>query len=117
MCDEHVETITCAFNNCYYRYISRIEQNNRIKRVKSDWIRVGDFYSRFNEDNQVSYASLVIETKSINNGSCFSLTEPIGCIYCLCKFDLNDADLVEKVTFDRVDYFHENCKNDLEEKL
>lgn len=117
MCNEYVKPITCAFNNCYYRYIARIEKRNRVQKIKSDWIQVDNYYSRFNEDNQVSYASLVIETKQINEWDrYYNLTEPVGCCYCLSKFESKDTDLVKKNSKEKV-YFHLSCKSDLEKRL
>lgn len=118
ICRQHVKPLACAFNNCYYRYIATIEEQNQEKRrVKSEWKQVGNYYSRFSEKNQANYASLVIEAKPINMYDMgYNLTEPVGCVYCLRKYEANDQELIWDCGYNSVSYYHANCKNDLEKK-
>ena len=63
VCKKFVKPLTCAFNNCTWKHIGRRMTQNGSEIQKSDWANVGDEYFRFNESNQVEWASLVLETK------------------------------------------------------
>lgn len=75
--------ITCAFNNCEYRYFAIKETSQGPVKQKLEWKKVDDNYHRFDESNQASYASLVIETKFEDYDQ--KVTEEIECKICLSK--------------------------------
>jgi hypothetical protein len=47
MCEQHVKTTTCAFNNCEWRsYGMKRLPSGKTERTKSDWKACGDSYFR-----------------------------------------------------------------------
>lgn len=75
MCDCYVKLITCAFNNCEFRYFAFKETTMGLSKEKSEWKRVDDNYHRFDESNQASYNSLLIETKYHHFHEIYKFTE------------------------------------------
>lgn len=94
ICDEYVKPLTCAFNNCQYRYLSVGDANDGVKKIKSDWVQVENNYNRFDESKQISYKSLVIETKAGSKYSNYvnsdGLTKKVDCQHCLSSHESGD---------------------------
>ena len=63
MCNNYVKPVTCALNNCSWRYLGSKETPTGYENIKSEWAEIKDHYYRFNEDDEVTWSSLVIETK------------------------------------------------------
>ena len=63
VCNMFVKPLLCALNNCSWRYLGIKESPNGNEKIKSEWQEVKDHYYRFNEEGQVNWTSLVIETK------------------------------------------------------
>jgi hypothetical protein len=100
MCQKYVKALTCGFNNCEYRYAGIQETTTGKKKIMSDWKKVGDVYSRFDEDNKSEYASLVIEVKCGDN----SITVEYKCVICL------DSNTRRKYALQSCGHkFHEDC--------
>jgi hypothetical protein len=71
-CDQKLPNIpiTCAFNNCKWKYDGVMIVNGRdTKRVSSDWKVVGDQYYRFKESNTANWAELILHIAINTNGS------------------------------------------------
>ncbi len=79
LCKNHVMAVTCAFNNCEYRYKSIVDTKNGLDKKGETWKEVNDYYYRFDESNSLKYSSLVIETKIGKN----SITREFECGICL----------------------------------
>ena len=105
MCKVYVKPLTCAFNNCEYRYLAVKETDNGLQKIKSEWVEVGNNYTRFDEDDQSTYSSLVIETKYSRWGkSSYSTTYDIDCKFCLSK--------KRDISNEAKGCFHQSCKDD-----
>ena len=106
LCKKHVKAVTCAFNNCEYKYISMIDTDNGLVKKESGWEEVKDVYYRFDETKSLRYSSLVIETKIGNN----SITCEFECGICLSssqnKFDNPNKNVRELSCKHK---FHEAC--------
>ena len=65
ICDEYAKPITCAFNNCKFRYVGIKITSNGLERVKGDWIECDDNYYRFDakEHGTADWSRLVLECK------------------------------------------------------
>jgi hypothetical protein len=67
-CFEYVGPTTCAFNNCYWRYEGRIQDdiNTPPKSVLADWKHADNAYHRFNESvsGTVQWLKLIIEAST-----------------------------------------------------
>ena len=66
ICDEYVKPITCAFNNCKFRYVGIKDSSNGLERVKGDWIECDDNYYRFDpeEHGTANWSRLVLECQA-----------------------------------------------------
>jgi len=84
ICQKYVKPITCALNNCEYRYIAIEETINGLEKVKSDWKNIDNSYHRFDENKKADYSSLVIETR--NSSWNQNITENFSCSSCVLKF-------------------------------
>ena len=84
ICQKYVKPITCALNNCEYRYIAIKETINGLEKVKSDWKKIENSYHRFDENKKADYSSLVIETR--NSSFNQNITENFSCSSCVLKF-------------------------------
>jgi ubiquitin len=76
ICRQHVETTTCAFNNCHYRFFGiKKLPNGGHERFKSDWKEAYDSYYRFDpvRNGVADWISLAIECRDFQYGS---LTTP-----------------------------------------
>ena len=65
-CYQHVDPITCGFNNCEWRFMGmKQESDGQMKRVKNDWIKVDDNYYRFDPkaSGTVKWDHIVIEAR------------------------------------------------------
>ena len=110
ICDFYVKSITCAFNNCDFRYFAIKETKTGLSKEKSEWKKVDNKYHRFDESYQDSYESLVIETKYNNQGYDEKFTEKIKCKICLSGHP-KDIHLYSINKKDMNDYFHAQCLN------
>ena len=84
ICEKHVEPLTCAFNDCQYRYISMTESENGMIRNKSEWNKIEDIYYRFDENESIAYSLLLIEVKS-SASSWSKITSCFDCSICLAN--------------------------------
>ena len=71
ICDEYVKPITCAFNNCKYRYLGIKNTPNGLERVRSDWKECDNNYYRFDpqEHGMADWSRLVIECQDKYSGA------------------------------------------------
>jgi hypothetical protein len=70
MCNKHVEALTCAFNNCEWRFFGiKKEKNGEFKRVKCDWKISADSYHRFDPqmNGVCEWSQLAIECRKLEN--------------------------------------------------
>jgi hypothetical protein len=58
MCQTHVNTETCAFNNCWFRYVGVMTTDSGPARHKSEWKQINDSYYRFDEENKSDWIRL-----------------------------------------------------------
>lgn len=84
MCKKYVKPVTCALNNCSWRYLGTKETLTGYENIKGEWQKIGDKYYRFNEGDQTTWSSLIIETKYDGivpklNRQC---TETLECVIC-----------------------------------
>jgi ubiquitin len=111
MCQKYVKPITCAFNNCEYRYIAIKETINRLEKVKSDWKMIENSYHRFDENKKADYNSLVIETRSSSFNQ--NITENFSCSSCVLKFSNFSVQCSEEKFIHNLDNkhidFHKLC--------
>ena len=63
ICHTYVQPVTCAFNNCMWRYLGIKQTSKGPERCKSEWANAGDSYHRFDESKNSQWTSLVLETK------------------------------------------------------
>ena len=63
ICDEYVKPITCAFNNCKFRYVGIKNTPNGLDRVRSDWKECDNNYYRFDpgEHGTADWSRIVLE--------------------------------------------------------
>ncbi|CAF0820216.1 unnamed protein product [Adineta steineri] len=64
VCKEYVNPITCAFNNCWWRYDGVQNcKNGPSKKCSGDWRRADDAYHRFNEyqGEMITWKKLTLE--------------------------------------------------------
>lgn len=63
-CSEYVEPVTCAFNNCKWRWEGLRQSTPRTKpeEVSSDWKYADNAYHRFNEkiNEEVLWRQLIL---------------------------------------------------------
>ena len=80
---QHVKPITCGFNNCQYRYISKKETEDLTSTEESKWKEIGDNYYRFDQKKSTSYSELLIivkkHTKYVCNQYCFDILSFMTC--------------------------------------
>lgn len=62
ICKNYVEPVMSAFNRCEWRCVGVRKEMNGPKHFKSDWVKVGDEYHRY-EDKSTEWLSLCIEVK------------------------------------------------------
>ena len=63
MCDKVVVPVTCAFNNCEWKMISRKAELGKCPQMlKTDWASVGNWYERFSPEKsgEASFLDLKI---------------------------------------------------------
>ena len=119
ICYQHVEPLTCGFNNCQYRYIAKKEDENTIVNEKSKWKEIGDNYYRFDEKKSTIYSELLIEVKKHSKYVCenvgsmsfyygsSSITHEFECAICLSPTDTSSKNNV--ATLKCKHSFHEKC--------
>ena len=63
ICWKYVKPITCAFNDCKFRYVGIKNTPNGLERVKSDWKECDNNYYRFDpvEHGTADWSRLVLE--------------------------------------------------------
>ena len=119
ICYQHVEPLTCGFNNCEYRYIAKKEDENITVTEKSKWKEIGDNYYRFDEKKSTIYSELLIEVKKHSKYVCkngdsmsfyyapSSITHEFECAICVSPTDTNSENKV--ATLKCKHSFHEKC--------
>ena len=121
ICHTYVQPVTCAFNNCMWRYLGIKQTSKGPERCKSEWANAGDSYHRFDESSQAKWASLVLETKvdlaKYGNDSqykaCLKLygregfqsTDVFECAICLDNTTKHEISLSPNCTHS----FHKSC--------
>jgi hypothetical protein len=59
-CLNHVDTNTCGFNNCSFRYVGIMNTPNGPVRRRSEWKQIGDIYYRFDEGKKSKWFRYVL---------------------------------------------------------
>ena len=114
MCSGHVVSITCAFNNCEYKFVGRKMDNltKRPEMFRTEWKSAGNAYTRFSleQNGMANFLDLKIlvdsrpsprcavcaetsisgEMKAAQCGhqfheKCFDVTTGEGCIECVAR--------------------------------
>ena len=72
ICSKYVQPMTCAFNNCKYRYLGIKNTPNGLERVRSDWKECDNNYYRFDpkEHGTAEWSRLVLgcQNRESNKG-------------------------------------------------
>jgi hypothetical protein len=119
ICQKYVKPITCAFNNCEYRYIAIKETINGLEKVKSDWKNIDNSYHRFDENKKADYSSLVIETRNSSYNQ--NITENFSCSSCVLKFinfsiQCSEEKIIDDLSIKRI-VFHKLCLSEYYQQI
>ena len=88
ICKTYVQPITCAFNNCMWRYHGFMLTSNGPEKRSSDWTTADNSYHRFDESSNAKWTSLALEAKFDEAKFAFGtikLTDSFDCVVCLAN--------------------------------